>query len=141
MTGDDRAAFKARIAALLDQHPELRAQFERDVSAAAAVKALRERLAACDAEIARLRERCAERGRLISALIAEHPVELGRFAQMARDAAAPDPETPLSDALHTLGQVRRMAESMAASGEWQERQCGRRILAALGEAGGEGLAP
>lgn len=44
MTGDDRAAFKARIAALLDQHPELRAQFERDVSAAAAVKALRDRL-------------------------------------------------------------------------------------------------
>src|ERR1700734_554899 len=39
------------------------------------------------AEAAQLRERCAERDRLISLLIAEHPVELGRFAQLARGAA------------------------------------------------------
>ena len=43
--------------------------------------------AACDAEIARLRARCDERDRLISALIAEHPVELGRFTRILRDAA------------------------------------------------------
>ncbi len=53
---------------------------------AGTVEAVRH-LNAADAEIARLRERCAERGRLISALIAEHPVELGRFAKLLRDAA------------------------------------------------------
>lgn len=62
--------------------------------------------AACDAEMARLRERIAA-----------------------------DPETPLSDALHTLGEVQRMAESMAESGDWTERQCGRRILAVIGPQG------
>jgi hypothetical protein len=29
-----------------------------------------------------------------------------------------------------------MAESMVMSGDWMERQCGRRVLAALGTAGG-----
>ena len=50
-------------------------------------------------------------------------------------APVPDPETPLSDALHTLGQVQRMAESMAASRDETERSCGRRILAAIGNEG------
>lgn len=45
------------------------------------------RAEAAEAEIARLRERCDGRDRLISALIAEHPVELGRFAKLLRDAA------------------------------------------------------
>lgn len=55
----------------------------------------------------------------------------------ARSEEGADPETPLSDALHTLGEVQRMAESMAMSGDWTERQCGRRILAAIGPQGDE----
>ncbi|HEV2451644.1 MAG TPA: hypothetical protein VGS62_06940, partial [Streptosporangiaceae bacterium] len=47
--------------------------------------------------------------------------------------AAPDPETPLSEALHTLGQVRHMAGSMVMSENLTTRDCGRRILAALGD--------
>ena len=38
-------------------------------------------------ELLHLRARCDERDRLISALIAEHPVELGRFSRMLSDAA------------------------------------------------------
>lgn len=72
----------------------------------------------------------------------ERDMQVGEaVAARIREGITPDPETPLSDALHTLGEVRRMAESMAMSAAWHERQCGRRILAALGEAGGEGLVP
>lgn len=55
----------------------------------------------------------------------------------------PGPETALSDALHTLGQVQRIAESMARSGRADDREreteqeCGRRILAAIGPQGDE----
>jgi hypothetical protein len=52
--------------------------------------------AACDAQIARLRARCAERDRLIDALLAEHPVELGRFCQIAQAAADPGGTYPLA---------------------------------------------
>jgi hypothetical protein len=48
---------------------------------------------------------------------------------------AADPETPLSDALHTLGEIQREAESMAMSGNPAVRECGRRILAAIGPQG------
>jgi hypothetical protein len=58
------------------------------------------------------------------------------FAATYEAPAAPDPETPLSDAQHRLGELRRMAESMVMSGDFMERQCGRRFLAALGSAGG-----
>jgi hypothetical protein len=46
--------------------------------------------------------------------------------------SAASSETPLSDALHTIGEVTMMAQSMTMSGEETERGCGRRILAALG---------
>jgi hypothetical protein len=43
-----------------------------------------------------------------------------------------DPETPLSDAEHRLGEVQRMAQSMAQSRDATVRACGRKILAAGG---------
>lgn len=52
--------------------------------------------------------------------------------KILEDDGEADPETPLSDALHTLGEVRHMAESMAMSDREVERECGGRILAALG---------
>src|SRR5579859_2386575 len=49
-----------------------------------------------------------------------------------RERIAGEIETPLSDALHTLGEVQRMAESMVMSRNPMERECGRRVLAAIG---------
>ena len=51
------------------------------------VDKMRATVMAAHSELARLRDRCDERDRLISALIAEHPVELGRFSRMLSDAA------------------------------------------------------
>jgi hypothetical protein len=49
----------------------------------------------------------------------------------------PDPETPLSDALHALGEVRMKAESMLMSDDPVVRSCGEQMLAVLGTAGQE----
>ena len=82
-----------------DQLPEDDPQREVDmrIGAAVAVQAvadakvevdkMRATVMAAHSELARLRDRCDERDRLISALIAEHPVELGRFSRMLSDAA------------------------------------------------------
>jgi hypothetical protein len=63
-------------------------------------------------------------------------IERGRIALLDAAEDAADPETPLSDAQHRLGELRRMAESMVMSGNLTEQGCGRRFLAALGTAGG-----
>ena len=72
-------------------------ELDMRIGAAVAVRAVADaniRLEQLDAENIRLhkellhlRARCDERDRLISALIAEHPVELGRFSRMLSDAA------------------------------------------------------
>ena len=46
-----------------------------------------------------------------------------------------DPETPLSDARHTLGEVTELAQSMLLSASPVRRSCGREILALLGVTG------
>lgn len=45
-----------------------------------------------------------------------------------------DPETPLSDAEHRLGQVRMKAGSMAEDRDETVRRCGKQMLAVLGDA-------
>ena len=86
----------------------------------------------------RLRDRCDERDRLISALIAEHPVELGRFSRMLSDAAEPVPDTGgmlAHAALERATERMRAAEGkMAAIRELCEEagtRTGGRVIAIL----------
>jgi hypothetical protein len=71
------------------------------------------------------------RDELESALLAAAPL----IRAQERERIAADPETPLSDALHTLGEIQREAESMVTSGNPAVRECGQRILAAIGPQG------
>ena len=84
-------------AVVWEDRDEGQQELDMRIGAAVAVRAVADaniRLEQLDAENIRLhkellhlRARCDERDRLISALIAEHPVELGRFSRMLSDAA------------------------------------------------------